>query len=298
MLLREAGDRDLEPFDPEIERTCRRLRATARANATNQMANNRLGIQAPALDANVNFEVKHRTIQLFQHNQFGGAPSEDPHAHLRMFEKVCNTFKMRHVCDDAIRLRLFLFSLKGRQLLGRKAFPPERTAPAMLWWELFFRSRTAQLMAEFTHFSQWPLETLYEAWERYKHMLKKCPHDGLNEWMIIQTFFGGFHPQYKNDITAAAGGALMDKSYDEVVALIDNLAEHSYTTPRSDVGRVAKVQDSDELYEIKAQLEAVDPALLRPDEMIMILNLYLVNRFQDQDQETNEPVLQSTDPVH
>ncbi|KAJ9561292.1 hypothetical protein OSB04_006452 [Centaurea solstitialis] len=45
-------------------------------------------------------------------------------------------------------------------------------------------------------------------------------------------------------------------------------------------------------------LMAVDPALLRPDEMIMILNLYLVNRFQDQDQETNEPVLQSTDPVH
>ncbi|KAJ9535506.1 hypothetical protein OSB04_un001362 [Centaurea solstitialis] len=42
----------------------------------------------------------------------------------------------------------------------------------------------------------------------------------------------------------------------------------------------------------------VDPALLRPDEMIMILNLYLVNRFQDQDQETNEPVLQFTDPVH
>ncbi|KAJ9547349.1 LOW QUALITY PROTEIN: hypothetical protein OSB04_019892 [Centaurea solstitialis] len=43
---------------------------------------------------------------------------------------------------------------------------------------------------------------------------------------------------------------------------------------------------------------SVDPALLRPDEMIMILNLYLVNRFQDQDQETNESVLQSTDPVH
>ncbi|KAJ9541696.1 hypothetical protein OSB04_028202 [Centaurea solstitialis] len=129
MLLRGAGDRDLEPFDPEIERTCRRLGATARANAANQMANNRvpmrnfanptganvqLGIQAPALDANVNFEVKHGTIQLVQHNQYGGAPSEDPHAHLRMFEKVCNTFKMRNVSDDAIRLRLFPFSLKGR----------------------------------------------------------------------------------------------------------------------------------------------------------------------------------------
>ncbi|KAJ9544863.1 hypothetical protein OSB04_024570 [Centaurea solstitialis] len=75
--------------------------------------------------------------------------------------------------------------------------------------------------------------------------------------MIIQTFFGGLHPQYKNDITAAAGGALMDKSYDEAVALIENLAEHSYATPRADVGRVAKVQDSDELQEIKAQLAAL-----------------------------------------
>ncbi|KAJ9544861.1 LOW QUALITY PROTEIN: hypothetical protein OSB04_024568 [Centaurea solstitialis] len=42
----------------------------------------------------------------------------------------------------------------------------------------------------------------------------------------------------------------------------------------------------------------VDPALLRPDEMIMILYLYLVNSNQDQDQETNESVLQSTDPIH
>ncbi|KAJ9561638.1 hypothetical protein OSB04_006798 [Centaurea solstitialis] len=47
-----------------------------------------------------------------------------------------------------------------------------------------------------------------------------------------------------------------------------------------------------------AQPPGVDPALLRPDEMIMILNLYLVNSNQDQDQETNESVLQSTDPIH
>ncbi|KAJ9546858.1 hypothetical protein OSB04_019401 [Centaurea solstitialis] len=37
-------------------------------------ANIQLGIQAPALDANVNFEVKHGTIQLVQQNHFGGAP--------------------------------------------------------------------------------------------------------------------------------------------------------------------------------------------------------------------------------
>lgn len=224
MLLRGAGNRDLEPFDPEIERTLRRLRATARANEANQMANRvpmrnfanptgtniQVGIQAPALEANVNFEVKHGTIQLVQQNQYGGAPTEDPHAHLRMFEKVCNTFKMRNVSDDAIRLRLFPFSLKGRAATWEEGIPSGtyRTWEAMVgaFLQKFFPpGRTAQLMAEITHFSQWPQETLYEAWERYKDMLKKCPHHGLNGWMLIQTFFGGLHPQYKNDITAAAG---------------------------------------------------------------------------------------------
>ncbi|KAJ9543848.1 LOW QUALITY PROTEIN: hypothetical protein OSB04_023555 [Centaurea solstitialis] len=109
MRLRSAGDKDLEPFDPEIERTVRHLRAAARKNKPDPMgdrvpmrnlanptgADIRVGIQAPTLDATINFEVKHGTIQLVQHNQFGGSPSEDPHGHLRNFEKVCNTFKMR-----------------------------------------------------------------------------------------------------------------------------------------------------------------------------------------------------------
>ncbi|KAJ9546856.1 hypothetical protein OSB04_019399 [Centaurea solstitialis] len=179
-----------------------------------------------------------------------------------LLQKVCNTFKMTNVSDDAVRLRLFLFSLKGRATTWEESIPSGtyRTWNAMVgaFLQKFFPpGRTAQLMAEITHFSQWPLETLYEAWERYMDMLKKCPRHGLNEWMIIQTFFGGLHPQYKKDITAAAGGALMDKTYGEAVALIENLAEHSYVTPRSNVGRVAKVQDSDELQEIKAQLAAL-----------------------------------------
>ncbi|KAJ9553266.1 hypothetical protein OSB04_017311 [Centaurea solstitialis] len=81
--------------------------------------------------------------------------------------------------------------------------------------KFFPPGRTAQLMADITHFAQWDQETLYEAWERYKDMLKKCPHHGLQDWVIIQTFFGGLHPQYKNEIIAAAGGALMNKTYEE-----------------------------------------------------------------------------------
>ncbi|KAJ9545367.1 hypothetical protein OSB04_025074, partial [Centaurea solstitialis] len=103
-------------------------------------------------------------------------------------------------------------------------------------------------------------------------MLKKCPHHGLQNWVIIQTFFGGLHPQYKNEITAAAGGALMNKSYEEAVELIENLAEHSYATPRSATRRVASVHESDELKEIKAQLAAITNQLkgtsIQPAEAI------------------------------
>ena len=68
-------------------------------------------------------------------------------------------------------------------------------------------------MAEITHFAQWDQESLYEAWEGYKDMLKKCPHHGLQGWVVIQTFSGGLHPQYKNDIIGGASGALMNKTY-------------------------------------------------------------------------------------
>ena len=87
-------------------------------------------------------------------------------------------------------------------------------------------------------------------------MLKKCPHHGLQGWVVVQTFFGGLHPVYKNGITTTAGGALMNKTYEEAVELIENLAEHSYTTPRSSTKWVANVQEIEELNAIKAQLAA------------------------------------------
>ncbi|CAL1370506.1 unnamed protein product [Linum trigynum] len=44
---------------------------------------------------------------------FSGASSEDPHDHLRRFVSICDTMKSPTVSDDAIRLRMFSFSVIG-----------------------------------------------------------------------------------------------------------------------------------------------------------------------------------------
>jgi hypothetical protein len=58
-----------------------------------------------------NFELKPALINMVQENPFSGKPNEDVNAHLQHFLEVCRTFTIRGVTDDAIRLRLFPFSL-------------------------------------------------------------------------------------------------------------------------------------------------------------------------------------------
>ena len=39
---------------------------------------------------------------------------EDPNAHLANFSEICDTIKLNRICDDAIKFRLFPFSLHDK----------------------------------------------------------------------------------------------------------------------------------------------------------------------------------------
>jgi hypothetical protein len=49
-------------------------------------------------------------------------------------------------------------------------------------------SKIARLRAKLYQFTQKEGESLYDAWERFKEMLRLCPHHGLEKWLIIHTF--------------------------------------------------------------------------------------------------------------
>ena len=98
--------------------------------------------------------------------------------------EICDTIKINGVSDDAIRLRLFLFSLKDKAKvwLNSKVLNSFTTWTALIQAFLskyFPPNKTAKLRNDITNFVQLTDESLYEAWKRYKDLQRKCPHHGL-----------------------------------------------------------------------------------------------------------------------
>ncbi|GJW71411.1 hypothetical protein Tco_0128328 [Tanacetum coccineum] len=85
-------------------------------------------IVVPPINAN-NFELKQPLINLVQSNKFTGR--QDPHNHLRFFNKVTSTFRHPEVPNTSIKLLLFPFSLDGEARDWLDKEPPR----SILTWE-------------------------------------------------------------------------------------------------------------------------------------------------------------------
>ncbi|XP_058750988.1 uncharacterized protein LOC131624001 [Vicia villosa] len=189
-------------------------------------------IVAPAIEVN-NFELIPSLLSAVQQNQFSGNSTEDPNLHLLVFLQYADTVKANGVSSEAIRLRLFPFSLSDRARAWLQYLPANSVTT---WNELkkfflaryFPPSKTAMLRAQINGFRQKDNESLFEAWERYKDMLRLCPHHGLEQWLIIHTFYSGLLYNTRLAINAAAGGALMDKEYVNAYALIESTTQNHY----------------------------------------------------------------------
>ena len=165
------------------------------------------------------FEMKPGTIQMVQNSvQFGGSPTEDPNMHIRNFIEICDTFKFNNVSEDAVKLRLFPFSLRDKAKGWLHSLP----AGSITTWEelaqkfltkFFTMAKTAAIRNALTQFAQQTGESLCEAWERYKEMLRKCSHHGMPDWMVINCFYNGLGAQSRPMLDAASVGALWAKSY-------------------------------------------------------------------------------------
>ncbi|GJR33186.1 hypothetical protein Tco_1109418 [Tanacetum coccineum] len=82
-------------------------------------------------EINANFELKHGLINLVQNKQFFGHDKEDPHAHIRYFNKITSTMRFPDIPSTSIKLMLFPFSLEGSARIWLEKEPPR----SILTWD-------------------------------------------------------------------------------------------------------------------------------------------------------------------
>ncbi|GKC54541.1 reverse transcriptase domain-containing protein [Tanacetum coccineum] len=226
-------------------------------------------IVIPEINAD-HFEIKTNLLQLVQANPFHGFERENPHTHINNFKRITSTLKFRDVPNDVIKLMMFPYSLEGNARVWYDKEPPN----SILTWEdlvtkfvnqFFPPSKTTHLKNEISRFTQKFEETFSEAWERFKEMLRACPHHGFTELTQIDTFYNGLNENDQDSLNAAAGGNwyvlnytyhfplkpdlndqkrtkntsyLLSKTTREALNIIENKSKVRYSRNKSNVSRV------------------------------------------------------------
>ena len=88
--------------------------------------------------------------------------------------------------------------------------------------------KTSAVRQAIREFSQGPGEVFYEAWERFRDLLRQCPHHGIPKNEITQIFYDGLGAPDRYLLDSASGGTFMRKYEDEALEVIELVAENSH----------------------------------------------------------------------
>ncbi|GKC97089.1 hypothetical protein Tco_1162531 [Tanacetum coccineum] len=185
-------------------------------------------IVIPAILAE-NFELKHGLLNIVTSKQFCGFEKEDPNAHIRWFNKITSTIKYKDVPNSSIKLTLFLFSIEGTTRIWLEKEPPRSIA-----------------------------------WERFKDLLRACPHYGFTKLHQIDTFYISLTSANQDSLNAAVGGNLLTKTPKDALTLIENKSKVRTSQNRPVVAKVSmKTSTSGLSPDVTALTDAVKALLLK-----------------------------------
>ncbi|GKC26869.1 zinc finger, CCHC-type containing protein [Tanacetum coccineum] len=154
------------------------------------------------------------TIRLVQNRcSFHELWSEDPNQHLKDFLKLVDSLDL-----DGDRSITTWEDLTNRFLV--QFFPP---------------GRTVKLHNDILMFQQHQGESFSKAWTRFKDLLQKVPHHGIDLWLKVQIFYDHVNPVIRRTFDQSANGKLHDRNAEESWALLEDLAlydNESWNNPR------------------------------------------------------------------
>ncbi|GKD36253.1 MAK10-like protein, partial [Tanacetum coccineum] len=227
------------------------------------------------------------TIQLVQNRcSFHGLQSEDPNQHLKDFRKLVDSLNLDVANKEKTRLGLFQFSLRDQASNWIERLP---TRSISTWEDLTTRffpqffppGRTVKLQNDILMFQQHQGKPLSEPWTRFKELLQKVPHHGINLWHQVQIFYDHVYPATRRTINHSTGGKLHDRNAKESCALLEDLTlydNESWNNPR-DFAKLVKAislpQDAPSisdlhLIKLESQFQCLIEARLAPKSFVQV----------------------------
>ncbi|GKB97652.1 reverse transcriptase domain-containing protein [Tanacetum coccineum] len=190
-------------------------------------------IVVPAITAD-NFELKHGLLTLVQNKPFCGLDKEDPHAHIRYFNKITSTFKFPNVSNMSIKLMLFPFYLEGAARIWLEKEPPRSI---FTWDDL--------------------------VWDRFKDLLRACPRQGFSELHQLDTLYNALNSNDQDSLNSAVGGIFLDKMPRDCLAIIESKSKVRYSRDKAIVTKVSTSSSTPSFSPDVAELkDMVRPLLL------------------------------------
>ncbi|XP_075098010.1 uncharacterized protein LOC142175325 [Nicotiana tabacum] len=143
-------------------------------------------------------------------------PHEDPQQHILNLFEINDTYITNGVTPDYVRLTLFPFSLLGEAKRWLKVEP----ANSITSWNDLARKFLARFFPS-------GKTAKIRTWERFKGLLRDCPHHNHTNEVLAHTFIKGLHPETKIMVDVAAGGQVLEKSFDEIYALLNKFSKNN-----------------------------------------------------------------------
>ncbi|CAJ2656829.1 unnamed protein product [Trifolium pratense] len=181
----------------------------------------------------VSFDIKNTVLSALKENPYSGSEAQCPNLHLSHFYEACDYTDPPGVSESDKRLRLFKHSLTGRAKDWLDTIP----AGTIETWRQLERKfldryfpihKFLERRAEISNFEQADGETLYDAWERFKVCLKRCPNHGFDGHNQMQMFTQGLRAQTRMILDASAGGSLKNRDETEARELVESMAQNEY----------------------------------------------------------------------
>ncbi|GJU83136.1 hypothetical protein Tco_1285501 [Tanacetum coccineum] len=149
------------------------------------------GIDRPKIEDKYSFELKGQFLKELRDNTFSGSDHEDANEHIEKVLEIVDLFHIYNITQDQVMLRAFHMSLTEAASHWLRNKP---SGSITTWEDLKTKflskycppARTAKKREEINNFQQEPNETLYQAWERFKELLMKCPQHYLTEMQKAQ----------------------------------------------------------------------------------------------------------------